>query len=274
MDKKLLTGIAIGGVGALLVFLSLRKNKNPVSTFNHTVAVDFDGVIADYHGWAGAFQFGNILPGAKEALQELKDMGYAIVVFTTRGDTPAIREYLTKNQIPYDSVTDKKIKAEVYIDDRAMRFDGTWDGIPNRVHAFKPWHKKVGLNKQHVMTMEDGTELYRINGTYMRDPKGLDFIKFIDGGHYLVYPERIPPPEMWVEDDLNEEDFQATTVHEYVEMKKMRDKGWSYDRAHEYANSVETVFRKMWHEKTGPTLNFFDFLSSNVQIEEEACRGI
>lgn len=49
-----------------------------------TIAVDFDGVIHDYHrGWADGSIYGSMMPGAAEALNELLDK-YAVFIFTAR----------------------------------------------------------------------------------------------------------------------------------------------------------------------------------------------
>lgn len=57
-----------------------------------TLAVDFDGVIANYDGWNG--------PVVK-ALCDLSAEGWKIVVYSTRGEDE-IRGYLARHIIPYD----------------------------------------------------------------------------------------------------------------------------------------------------------------------------
>ena len=109
-------------------------NETPdVVGVNKTLAVDFDGVIADYeNGYKGVDVFGQPLPGAAETLQALKDEGWRIIIYTCRQDTPALYSYLENNQIPYDHINHNpdnpestnrgKPLADVYLDDRAIRF--------------------------------------------------------------------------------------------------------------------------------------------------------
>ena len=118
------------------------------------VAVDFDGTISEYSGWKGPGNFGPPIKGCREALNRIRLKGYTIIINTTRGvDIYEVKEYLDEHDIPHDlininhtkapaNVSDKKILADVYIDDRALRFDGRWEGIPEQVDWFMPWYKR------------------------------------------------------------------------------------------------------------------------------------
>ncbi len=99
------------------------------------VAVDFDGVIVDYKEWSGHNSFGKVKEGAREVLQEFRRRGWVIVVWTTRYNKEGIRKYLEENGIPFDYInenplgppdTSRKIHADVYIDDKAIRFE-SWE---------------------------------------------------------------------------------------------------------------------------------------------------
>ena len=64
-------------------------------------------------------------------MRGLKKLGYEIVIFTTRAiDGPTevqyVADWLRKNDINYDLITDKKLPAEYYIDDKAIAFKGNW----------------------------------------------------------------------------------------------------------------------------------------------------
>lgn len=87
-----------------------------------TVLVDFDGVIHRYrHGWMDGTAYDTPFDGAPEALKALEDMGYTVVIFSSR-DKDQIREWLRQyNLEPYE-VTNIKIPAVAQIDDRAIRF--------------------------------------------------------------------------------------------------------------------------------------------------------
>lgn len=105
-----------------------------------TVAVDFDGVIHDYdRGWSDGTIYGKPVPGAFDALALLMKT-FAVMVHTTREPAPVarwIREWggietcwfadpaklpeFWNNQACI-LVTNRKLPAVAYIDDRAIRF--------------------------------------------------------------------------------------------------------------------------------------------------------
>jgi hypothetical protein len=118
-----------------------------------TVAIDFDGVISQYDGWKGCGVFGELMPDVKEAIVALKNAGKKIIIYTTRGETEQIAEYLAKHCIPYDHINHNpqnfghmnpgKPIADVYIDDRAICFTGRWTSdLVQQIIDFKPWYKK------------------------------------------------------------------------------------------------------------------------------------
>lgn len=96
--------------------------------------VDFDGTIADYHGYRGPGKFEEPLPGAKEALIRLQEEGYRIVVFTSRGwaEQDGIEAYLRSHGLPFAQVICGKPLADVYIDDRGVRA-GDWQEVLRQV---------------------------------------------------------------------------------------------------------------------------------------------
>lgn len=133
----------------------------------YTIAVDFDGVIHDYHkGWHDGTIYGSVLPGALEALDKLMEK-YSVFIFTARepeavmpwlemhgfdvtidercgtclgkgkltlfneDDTPCkpcdgsgqLKFWNLRDQL---LVTNRKLAAAAYIDDRGIRFEN-WD---------------------------------------------------------------------------------------------------------------------------------------------------
>ena len=105
------------------------------------VCIDFDGTIAK---WGGLHVFPAPLPGAAQALRELHDAGYTIVIFTSRlspawlaadyasfgfsspdefgaSNQRYVEDYLDRHDIPFDDITAEKRAAEAYFDDRAVR---------------------------------------------------------------------------------------------------------------------------------------------------------
>ncbi len=119
-----------------------------------SVAIDFDGTISQYRGFQGVGVFGDPIEGVQEALQKIQDSGKLIIIHTTRGELAQIRKYLEKHRVPYDhlnynprqldNMSDKKPIAEVYVDDRGLRFMGVWnDKLVEEILNFEPWYKKL-----------------------------------------------------------------------------------------------------------------------------------
>ena len=91
------------------------------------VVVDLDGVLATYDEWRGPLHYGLPLPGAQEAMQEMRRRGWFVVVFTTRGRNDLTATWLEAWQMPYSALNSSahnppgcshKPIADVYIDDR------------------------------------------------------------------------------------------------------------------------------------------------------------
>jgi hypothetical protein len=90
---------------------------------SNTIAVDFDGVLHDYNdGWKDGTIYGGPIPGSQDACKNLINQGYDLVVFTARQQLEPIKEWLTNNNFPEMDVTNTKIPAKFYIDDKAVRF--------------------------------------------------------------------------------------------------------------------------------------------------------
>ncbi len=124
-----------------------------ISSPPKTICIDFDGVIHDYSkGWQGIDVFDKVLPGASEATHQLHEAGYMIIIYTTRNDTPALREFLSKNNIYFDYINYNpyqpkgselgKVKADIYLDDRGVCFTGNWDEALHKIFRFKTWQQK------------------------------------------------------------------------------------------------------------------------------------
>lgn len=107
--------------------------------------IDFDGVIHTYdNGWQDGELYGKPIKGSKEAIDKLKDMGYEIVIFTTRASREIngpetdklisnLEDYLKENEIHFDDITAEKLTAEFYIDDKGIRFENNWNEIMNKI---------------------------------------------------------------------------------------------------------------------------------------------
>lgn len=129
-----------------------------MSKKRYTIAVDFDGVLHKYETpWINAHTIPDgEVDGAIEWLwRTIQKMD--VVIFSTRCKTwrgrRAIRSWLKHlaGNLYFESMgtvgledvrlSYKKIPALVYLDDRAMRFEGTFPTI-EEIHAAKPWNKR------------------------------------------------------------------------------------------------------------------------------------
>lgn len=106
------------------------------------VALDFDATIADYDGWKGPDHKGMLLDGAKEFLEELVDMGFELVIMTSR-PLGGIPEWLEENEIDHliKDITNHKIAAYCYLDDRAISFRNDFEEAIKKIKTFVPWYK-------------------------------------------------------------------------------------------------------------------------------------
>lgn len=126
-----------------------------------TVVFDFDGVIHSYKsGWKGAYLIPDPpVPGIREAITEIRAEGYEVIVVSTRCATPkgygAVRAWLIDNEIVVDDVRTEKPPAIVYIDDRAICFDGHPEKLLGTIKAFKPWNKSSETNADRIRGMSD-----------------------------------------------------------------------------------------------------------------------
>ncbi len=113
-----------------------------------TVVFDFDGVIHSYtSGWKGAEIISDPpVPGIKEAIADIRAAGYEVVVVSTRCGSNAgryaVEEWLNDHEIIVDRINATKPPAIVYIDDRAIRFDGNPSGLLQEIKSFIPWNRK------------------------------------------------------------------------------------------------------------------------------------
>lgn len=91
------------------------------------LAIDFDGVIHDYKNPVEGRRMGEPINGAKESLQGLKAIGHELVIHTVKASTlggmKAVIDWMNYYEIPFDFVVYTKPNADVFIDDKAIRFN-------------------------------------------------------------------------------------------------------------------------------------------------------
>jgi hypothetical protein len=108
-----------------------------------TIAIDFDGVLADYNGWKGEANMGPPRPGVREFLEALQSLGEEVVVFSTRPEH-LIEAWLQRFGFSplVAKVTNVKPRARVYLDDRAVTFKGDFHDAFDRIGTFRAYWEK------------------------------------------------------------------------------------------------------------------------------------
>jgi len=88
----------------------------------------------------------------------------------------------------------------------------------------------------------DGTAVWIVDGRLVRT---VFDIEFTEGGHEFVY-EFVPHGQVWVDDDVEEEEIGYVILHELHERNLMA-KGMTYDDAHDSASKIELHCRRHPH---------------------------
>lgn len=116
-----------------------------------TVCIDIDGTISRYTEWVDSKTFGEVLPHCAETIHHLKADGWYVIIYTTRADKNEITKFLGEHNIPFDAINENpnqpanaiggKPIADVYVDDRAIQFDGDWAGVYEKITGFTSWEE-------------------------------------------------------------------------------------------------------------------------------------
>lgn len=113
---------------------------------DRAIALDFDGVLHAYHsGWTGPIPTDPPVPGAAESVAAIRALGFRVVVFSCRAlvreGRDGIQAWLEQHRIAVDEITGVKPHAVLYVDDRAVRFDGSWEEIVRLARDVpRPWN--------------------------------------------------------------------------------------------------------------------------------------
>lgn len=111
-----------------------------------TIAIDFDGVIHAYgKGWQNGEIYDDPIEGSFKTIKKLMKDGYAVYIHSTR-KPEQIQEWLKQKKSGFNTlvipdyfeffndntvlgITNRKLPAIAYIDDRAVKFNGDWKEI-------------------------------------------------------------------------------------------------------------------------------------------------
>ncbi len=88
-----------------------------------TIMVDLDGVLCTEEAFCDR-PLAEPIAGAREALQKLRAAGYIVVIYTARSwnEYRVAQHWLAEHGFEYDGLHMGKPVADVWIDDRALRF--------------------------------------------------------------------------------------------------------------------------------------------------------
>ncbi len=127
-----------------------------------TLSMDFDGVIHSYsQGWLDGSVYDKPVPGSLEFISEIMwKHQISVFVLSTRNSyqikewfdnvvfkdterlfqTTVIPENIERWEEKCNlGITNKKLQASIYLDDRALTFDGDFDNLIPKLYAFQTW---------------------------------------------------------------------------------------------------------------------------------------
>lgn len=91
-----------------------------------TVCIDLDGTLC--RSMVGDYAAAVPVPGAREALRQLRRDGWTVLIHTARhfNHWTTTRDWLEQHGFEYDQIVYGKPPARFYVDDRAIPFEGDW----------------------------------------------------------------------------------------------------------------------------------------------------
>jgi hypothetical protein len=113
------------------------------------------------------------------------------------------------------------------------------------LHHVAPARSLPQADRVHVRlrkALGDGTAVWIVDGRLVRS---VFDIEFTEGGHEFVY-EFVPHSQVWIDDDVTEQEIGYVILHELHERNLMA-KGMTYDDAHASASRIELHCRRHPH---------------------------
>jgi hypothetical protein len=130
----------------------------------------------------------------------------------------------------YDTAREEADKEE-----REMRVRA---GDVRKLHQGKKPVRADVVHARLWKALGNGVHVWFVKGRLVRS---LYDVEFTEGGHDYVY-EFVPPNEVWIDDDVHEEERSCVLFHELHERNLMA-KGMDYDTAHDDASKLERRYR-------------------------------
>ena len=93
------------------------------------IIVDLDGTVCTEEKQFSR-SLAKVNPGAREALNLLKEKGYILIIYSARtwAEYELTIDWLKRNEIPFDQLILGKPQGDYWIDDRAIKYNN-WETI-------------------------------------------------------------------------------------------------------------------------------------------------
>jgi len=114
-----------------------------------TVCVDFDGVLNDYRGYIEGYTYPLNEEGI-EFLRNLKNLGFCVVILTSArlADVERMLHDRGLDEL-VDQITNVKVPAIAYIDDRSITFRGNFSETLQELVKFRVWWEDDEHQENH-----------------------------------------------------------------------------------------------------------------------------
>jgi len=120
----------------------IGKLENEEDYAGKRITLDFDGVLNKFDGWTGEYEQYEPSKLAVYLLRKLRSMGYTIIVCTARptDNLPSVWLWLEEHGMAkyIHKLTNIKEPTAMYVDDRAVLYNGNVDVLLSTIKSFKP----------------------------------------------------------------------------------------------------------------------------------------
>lgn len=109
-------------------------NQRITSEELNWVGIDFDNTICNNSGFPDFFPT-TLIPGAKEGIEKIASQGYKPIIFTARpwSEFHIVKQFIETHSLPIKTIICGKPLMRCLIDDRNIAFDGSWEGIVDKI---------------------------------------------------------------------------------------------------------------------------------------------
>ncbi len=129
----------------LILFFTMpvyAKSKEFIAYTKKVISIDLDGVLDNYCGKYDENNIPEIKDGARDFIIKLYKK-YDLILFSTR-NPDEVEKWLIKNELReyFKLITDKKYPSYIYLDDRALKFNGNYNKTFDEIENFNVYWKK------------------------------------------------------------------------------------------------------------------------------------